>query len=210
MTNAHKRGKSDLNRVEWTIRASERPKHVVSSLEQDKGKAKIHEYEDSDGNESAHSLDSEYGGLDVPIMRTPGAPHHSTREKNVVSRFGYNAYMAYHYAFMMNVATVREPKTFFKAAKDPPWVEAINEEMQTLSKNKNWDLVPSSHHQEAIRCWWIFKVKHNVDDTVNRYTARLVAKCYVQTHGVDYEGTFASVANMTTIRTVIPLATAKG
>ena len=102
----------------------------------DKGKAKMPEYEDSDGNDSTHSLDSEYGGLDVPIMRTPGAPHHSTREKNVVSRFGYNAYMAYHYAFMMNVATVREPKTFFKAAKDPPWVEAINEEMQTLSKNE--------------------------------------------------------------------------
>ena len=83
LTNAHKRGKSDLNRVEWTIRASERPKHVVSSLEQDKGKAKIHEYEDSDGNK--YSLDIAYGGLDVLSMRTPGAPHHSTREKNVVA-----------------------------------------------------------------------------------------------------------------------------
>ena len=40
----------------------------------DKGKAKMPEYEDSDGNESAHSLDSEFGGLDVPIMRTP--EHH--------------------------------------------------------------------------------------------------------------------------------------
>ena len=82
--------------------------------------------------------------------------------------------------------------------------------MQTLSKNKNWDLVPSSHHQEAIRCWWVFKVKHNVDDTVNRYTARLVAKGYVQTHNANYEETFALVEKMTTIRTVITLATAKG
>ena len=31
----------------------------------DKGKAKMPEYEDTDGNKSAHSLDKEYGGLDV-------------------------------------------------------------------------------------------------------------------------------------------------
>ena len=32
----------------------------------DKGKAKMSEYEDDD-NESTHSLDSEFGGFDVPI-----------------------------------------------------------------------------------------------------------------------------------------------
>ena len=111
--------------------------------------------------------------------------------------------MAYHYAFMVKVATVREPKTFSKAAKDPRWVDAMNEEMQALSKNETWDLVPSSHHQKAIGCRWIFKVKHNADDIVNRYKARLVAKGYAQRHGVDYEEAFALVAKMTTIRTVI-------
>ena len=74
------------------------------------------QYEDSDGNESTHSLDSERGGVDVLIMRTPGAPHRSTREENVISRFGYNDYMAYYYAFMMKVATVRESETFSEAA----------------------------------------------------------------------------------------------
>ena len=40
----------------------------------EKGKAKMSEYKDhqSDGNELAHSLDTEYGGFDVPIMRTSG------------------------------------------------------------------------------------------------------------------------------------------
>ena len=40
----------------------------------DKGKAKMPEYEDnqSDDNESAHSLNSELDGFDVPIMRTLG------------------------------------------------------------------------------------------------------------------------------------------
>ena len=101
----------------------------------DKGKAKMPEYEDSH-----HSLDSEFGGLDVLIMRTPGAPRRSTQEKNVISRFVYNDYMAFHYAFMMKVVTIQEPETFSEAAKDPRWVEAMNEEMHTLSKNETWDL----------------------------------------------------------------------
>ena len=86
----------------------------------------------------------------------------------------------------------------------------MNEEMQALSKNETWDLVPPSHHQKAIGCRWIFKMKHSADDTVNPYKARLVAKGYAQTHCVDYEETFAPVVKMMTIRTMIALATAKG
>ena len=72
----------------------------------------------SDGNKSTHSLDSEVGAFDVPIMRKPRLKKaistaneklcRSTREKNSVSQFGYNNYMAYHYVFMMKVTTVRE------------------------------------------------------------------------------------------------------
>ena len=70
-------------------------------------------------SESTHSLDREFGGLDVPIMRTLGAKkvftktseqlRRSTRDKNVVRQFGHNDYMAYHYAFIMKVATPWEP-----------------------------------------------------------------------------------------------------
>ena len=184
----------------------------------DKGKAKMAEYEDDrfDDDASTHSLDSELGGFDVPIgakkalISANEKLRRSTREKNPVSRFGYNDYMAYHYAFMMKVATVREPETFSEAAKDPRWIEAMNEEMQALRKNETWDLVPTSPHKKAIGCRWIYKVKYNADGSVNRYKARLVAKGYAQTHGVDYEETFAPVAKMTTVRTVIAIAAAKG
>ena len=53
-------------------------------------------------------------------------------------------------------------------------------------------------------------MKYIADCSVNRYKARLVAKGYAQTHGVDYEKTFAPVAKMTIVRTVIALATTKG
>ena len=67
----------------------------------DKGKAKMAEYEDDrfDDDSSTHSLNSEFGGFDVPIGAKKALTsayeklHHSTREKNLVSRFGYNDYM---------------------------------------------------------------------------------------------------------------------
>ena len=111
---------------------------------------------------------------------------------------------------MMKMAIVREPESFSEAAKDPRWIEAMNEEMQALRKNETWDLVPTSPHKKAIGCRWIYKVKYNADGSINRYKARLVAKGYVQTHGVDYEETFAPMAKMTTVRTVIAIAAAKG
>ena len=85
--------------------------------------------EQSGGNESTHSLDNELGGFNVPMMRTPGVKKaidttnenlcHSTQEKNLISRFGYNDYMAQHYAFMMKVASAQEPECFSAAARDP-------------------------------------------------------------------------------------------
>ena len=54
------------------------------------------------------------------------------------------------------------------------------------------------------------KVKHNVDGSVNRLKARLVAKGYAQMHDIDYEETFAPVAKMTTVQTIIAVVGAKG
>ena len=86
----------------------------------------------------------------------------------------------------------------------------MKEEMEALCKNETWDLVPHTPQKKAIGCKWIYKVKYNVDSSVNCYEARLVAKGYTQTHGVDYQKTFASVAKMTIARTIIALTTIKG
>ena len=76
---------------------------------------------------------------------------------------------------------------------------------------KERDVGPHSHltTQKGNRMS-IYKVKYKDDGSVNRYKARLVAKGYAQTHGVNYEETFAPVAKMTTVQTVIAIAAAKG
>ena len=52
----------------------------------------------------------------------------------------------------------------------------MNEEMQAMRKNKTWELIPTSPRKKAIGCVWIYKVKYNVDGSVNRYKERLIAK----------------------------------
>ena len=84
--------------------------------------------------------------------------------------------MAYHYAFMMKVVIVREPETFSEAAKDPRWIEAMNEEIYALCENETWDLVPTSSPKKEIGCRWIYKAKYNANGSVNHYKARLIAK----------------------------------
>jgi hypothetical protein len=86
----------------------------------------------------------------------------------------------------------------------------MDEEMAALDANRTWELVPLPERKKAIRCKWVYKVKHNLDGSISRYKVRLVAKGYAQTHGIDYGETFAPVAKMATVRTVIAMVASRG
>jgi hypothetical protein len=52
----------------------------------------------------------------------------------------------------------------------------------------------------------VYKIKTNSNGSIEQYKAKLIAKGYFQQYGMDYKETFASVAKMTTIRTLIVVA----
>jgi hypothetical protein len=52
----------------------------------------------------------------------------------------------------------------------------------------------------------VFKIKQGANGEVECYKARLVARGFTQTYGVDYNETFAPIAKFTSIRCILTLA----
>jgi hypothetical protein len=71
-------------------------------------------------------------------------------------------------------------------------------------------LVDRPQDKEIIGVKWIYKVKYNVDGSVQRNKVRLVAKGYSQQPGVDFHENFAPVARLDIVRALISLAAQKG
>jgi hypothetical protein len=82
----------------------------------------------------------------------------------------------------------------------------MDEELFALHKRDTWDLVPLPPAKSVIGCCWMYKIKTNSDGFIERYRAWLVAKGYSQQYGMDYKETFAPITKMTTIRTLIVVA----
>lgn len=93
-----------------------------------------------------------------------------------------------------------------QALKDPQWRKAMADEFTALVSHGTWNLVPKPLNSNLVRCKWVFRVKRNSDDTVDRFKAWLVAKGFNQRPGVDYTETFSPVIKPTTIRLILSLA----
>ena len=81
--------------------------------------------------------------------------------------------------------------------------------MNALHKTKTWDLVDLPSEKSTIGCKWVYKIKTRLDGTVDRYKALLVAKGFTQEYGIDYEQTFALVARLSFVRTLIAISAAR-
>lgn len=82
----------------------------------------------------------------------------------------------------------------------------MQKELATLAANNTWVVTDLPKGKKAIGCKWVFKVKLKKDGTLERYTARLVAKGFTQKFVLDYEETFSHVVKMATIRCLLALA----
>ena len=120
--------------------------------------------------------------------------------------FEYSCYSSAFASFLANVLRISEPTSYKEAVSDPLWQTAMAEELAALYQTHTWDLVPLPPGKHTIGCRWVYKIKTKSDGSVERYKARLVAKGYSQKYGMDYEETFAPVAKMTTVRTLIAVS----
>ncbi|WKA09914.1 hypothetical protein VitviT2T_027524 [Vitis vinifera] len=134
-------------------------------------------------------------------------PELSTKVKYPMSNYVSNHRLSEsNKSFVNQLSTAAIPNSVQEALADPRWKAAMNEEMKSLQKNETWELVECPPGKKPVGCRWIYIVKYKADGSIERFKARLVAKRYTQTYGIDYTETFAPVAKINIVRVLLSLA----
>ena len=130
------------------------------------------------------------------------------RKKRNPKRFIQMALMAMHYAFTIFQPEPKSLKEARMRSDSMYWEQAVMNEMESLLKNRTWEVADLPQGKKVIGCQWLFKKKLNPDGSIARHKARLVARGDQQHHDDDsfYE-TFAPVVKFTTMRMIFALAT---
>ena len=67
----------------------------------------------------------------------------------------------------------------------------MNEQYHSIMKNGVWEVIPRPEGKYVITSKWLYKVKHEVDGSIDKYKEIFVAKGFSQQEGIDYEETFS-------------------
>ena len=103
-----------------------------------------------------------------------------------------------------------EPRSVKDALENESWIEAINEQIEYIEKNKTWNLVPRPKDKNVIGTKWVFINKLNEEGKVSRNKEILVCKGYSQEEGIDYGETFSLVARLEGVRTLLAYVAHRG
>ena len=102
-----------------------------------------------------------------------------------------------------------EPRTIQEVYGRPDrsqWEEAMKEELEKLIRRSTWKIVPKPEGANIVGSKWVFRLKKDANGNITSHRARLVAQGFTQVHGIDFDDTFAPIARMVSIRTVLALA----
>ena len=101
-------------------------------------------------------------------MEIYGAPEENHRErKRTRSCFGYVA--------LLCDFIDEEPSNYEEVAERKEWKDVMIKEYQSIMNNDVWDVVPKPEGNSIITSKWIFKIKHAVDGSIEKYKATFIA-----------------------------------
>ncbi|GKU97023.1 hypothetical protein SLEP1_g10206 [Rubroshorea leprosula] len=145
----------------------------------------------------------------VMPMQAPSQSTNSGDPYALSNCVSYNSFSSIHLSYLATISSIDEPKSFSQAIKNENWQKAMRQEVAALEKNGTWTIEALPLDKRAIDSKWVYKIKFKPNGTVEWYKARLVAKGFTQIEGFDFHETFAHVAKMVTVRTLLALASIK-
>ncbi|GKC18663.1 retrovirus-related pol polyprotein from transposon TNT 1-94, partial [Tanacetum coccineum] len=101
--------------------------------------------------------------------------------------------------YALTVSTMK-PINFKEYMTDPTWIKSMQEVLLQFKRLDVWVLVPPSDNIKPLTLKWLFKNKHDEENTVIQNKTHLVVRGYRQEEGINFEESFAPVAKMEAIR----------
>jgi hypothetical protein len=103
-----------------------------------------------------------------------------------------------------------DPISYEEVMRSPhssKWREAMEDEMRSMSANQFWKLEEISKGGKIVDCKWVYKIKHDSKENIDRFKARLMAKGFTQRKGIDYNEIFSPVSFKDSFKIIMTLVT---
>ncbi|GJR22990.1 retrovirus-related pol polyprotein from transposon TNT 1-94 [Tanacetum coccineum] len=161
--------------------------NIFSTLAQERGETSSHHVDSSNMHTFYQRHPSEHRWTkDHPLEQVIRNPSQSIRTRRQLETDGEMCMFAL-------TVSLTEPKNIKESMADSAWIEAMQEKIHQFERLDVWELVDRPLCKNVINMKWLWKNKHDEENTIIRNKARLVAKGYAQHEGIDFEESFAPI-----------------
>jgi hypothetical protein len=113
---------------------------------------------------------------------------------------------------LAGVGNLSDAPTVEEAMMRPDWPlfkDAMDVEMEVMRKTGTFGdgPVPRPIDRNVVGSKWALRIKRKANGEIDKYKARLVARGFTQVQGVDYFETFSPTAKLSSLRTILSIAT---
>uniref|UniRef100_A0A1J3DVK1 Retrovirus-related Pol polyprotein from transposon TNT 1-94 n=2 Tax=Noccaea caerulescens TaxID=107243 RepID=A0A1J3DVK1_NOCCA len=203
--------------------APQAAEQVVEPLSSETEQEHAPDTEESNDHHSHTENESQSSSVEPPVLRRSSRIRHPSKWVNTKVYYNNQAEahpiqatcsMAFipaaHQAFICALDAGVIPQSYAEAMENQAWVDAVDNEARAMIKNHTWDEADLPKGKKAVSSKWVFTIKYLSSGDIERHKARLVARGFTQTYGLDYLDTFAPVAKLHTVRVLLALATNLG